>query len=136
MEKNSIPPVVNRLHMGRNYIRTLNGTLLNLNQLSWLFVNANELADLDGELPVDAPNLKMLHFSNNSLKKLPEHLKTYTSLDSLFAQHNYITGLDGTFAKGRNLLRLVLDNNLIDTVSLTKKKDTISVCVCVCVNVT
>lgn len=117
MEKNSIPPVVNRLHMGRNYIRTLNGTLLNLNQLSWLFVNANELSDLDGELPVDAPNLKMLHFSNNSLRKLPEHLKTYTSLDSLFAQHNYITGLDGTFAKGRNLLRLVLDNNLIDTVS-------------------
>lgn len=116
MEKNSIPSFIHRVHLGRNLIKDLNGTLLNLTDLIWLFVNSNELTTLDNELPIQAQNLKLIHAANNKIQRLPQHLKTYTALESLFAQHNLVTELDGTLSKSRKLKRVVLDENLISMV--------------------
>lgn len=116
MEKNSIPSFIHRVHLGRNLIKDLNGTLLHLTELIWLFVNSNDLTTLENELPIEAHNLKLIHAANNKIQKLPQHLETYNALESLFAQHNLVTGLDGTLSKSRKLKRLVLDNNLISTV--------------------
>lgn len=116
MERNSIPSYIHRVHLGRNLIRDLNGTLLNLTELIWLFVNSNDLTTLEDQLPIEAKNLKLIHAANNKIQKLPQHLKTYSSLESLFAQHNLVTSLDGTLSKARMLRRLVLEDNLINTV--------------------
>lgn len=117
MDQDSFPKEVQRLHIGRNNLKTLNKTLTNLSDLIWLFANSNELTDLEGELPLDAKKLKMIHFSNNKIEKLPQQLKTLTYLESLFFQYNHIQSLDGTLGKARKLMRVVLEHNNINTVS-------------------
>nr|XP_015834267.1 PREDICTED: insulin-like growth factor-binding protein complex acid labile subunit [Tribolium castaneum] len=119
MDQDSFPKEVQRLHIGRNNLKTLNKTLTNLSDLIWLFANSNELTDLEGELPLDAKKLKMIHFSNNKIEKLPQQLKTLTYLESLFFQYNHIQSLDGTLGKARKLVRVVLEHNNIKT--LTKE---------------
>lgn len=116
MDSNCIPPYIHRLHLGRNLISTLNGTLHHLNDLIWLFANSNNLTTLEGELPFHAPNLKLIHVSSNRLDRIPQHMKTYGSLESLFAQDNLLRGLDGTISNARKLKRLVLENNMIDII--------------------
>ncbi|XP_044253859.1 insulin-like growth factor-binding protein complex acid labile subunit [Tribolium madens] len=119
MDQDSFPKEVQRLHIGRNNLKTLNKTLTNLSDLIWLFANSNELTDLEGELPLDAKKLKMIHFSNNKIEKLPQQLKSLTYLESLFFQYNHIQSLDGTLGKARKLVRVVLEHNNIKT--LTKE---------------
>ncbi|CAH0547367.1 unnamed protein product [Brassicogethes aeneus] len=116
MDKDSIPSHLSTLHLGRNHIKILNGTLLNLPNLNWLLVNANQLETLENELPVVAPNLQMIHAAHNFLDKLPQQLKTYPNLDTLFLNNNKLTSLDGALSKSRKLLRLVLENNYINTI--------------------
>jgi insulin-like growth factor-binding protein complex acid labile subunit len=117
MDQDSFPRQVQRLHIGRNSLKTLNKTLTNLSDLNWLFANSNELTDLEGELPLDAKNLKMIHFSNNKIEKLPQQLKSLTELESLFFQYNQIKSLDGTLGKARKLMRVVLEHNHISTLT-------------------
>jgi Leucine-rich repeat (LRR) protein len=118
MDQDSFPRQVQRLHIGRNSLKTLNKTLTNLSDLNWLFANSNELTDLEGELPLDAKNLKMIHFSNNKIEKLPQQLKSLTELESLFFQYNQIKSLDGTLGKARKLMRVVLEHNHISTLTI------------------
>lgn len=117
MDRNSIPFIVQRLHLGRNMIRGMNHTLLEMSELIWLFVNANNLTTLDNELPLNAPNLKMVHASNNRITQFPHQFRTYPSLETLFVQDNLLTSLDGTLSRSRKLRRLVLDDNHISIVS-------------------
>lgn len=104
------------MHIGRNNLKTLNGTLVNLSELIWLFGNSNDLTDIEGELPPDAHKLKMIHFSNNRIERLPQQLKSLRSLESLFFQNNSLRNLGGALAKSRTLTRVVLEGNLINTV--------------------
>lgn len=117
MDPNVIPTGIIRLHLGRNYIKDLNDTLRNLSNLVWLFVNSNELHDLEGQLPVEAPKLKLIHASHNKIERLPQQLKKFPLLDSLFMQNNKLKTLDGAMSKSKNLMRVVLEHNQIHTVS-------------------
>lgn len=116
MDPNVIPTGIIRLHLGRNHIKDLNNTLWNLSNLGWLFVNSNELFDLEGQLPLEAPKLQLIHASHNSLENLPQQLKTFPQLSSLFMQNNKLRSLDGALSKSKNLLRVVLEHNEIQTV--------------------
>lgn len=95
----------------------MNQTLLDMSELVWLFVNANNLTTLDNELPLNAPNLRMVHASNNRLVDFPHQFRTYPYLDTIFLEKNLLTSLDGTLSKSRNLRRLVLFDNHISIVS-------------------
>ncbi|KAF5297200.1 hypothetical protein FQA39_LY12215 [Lamprigera yunnana] len=119
MDSHSIPRSIHKLHLGRNKIKDLNGTLTNLTNLQWVFINSNELTTLDNQLPVVAPNLMLIHASDNKIEKLPEHLKTLTSLQSLFLNNNMLTSLDGVLSKLSKLERAQLEYNKIST--LTKE---------------
>ncbi|XP_032668460.1 leucine-rich repeats and immunoglobulin-like domains protein 1 isoform X1 [Odontomachus brunneus] len=111
MAPGSLPPLVKHLHVGRNHLNSLNRTLRDLNQLEWLFINANELTSLDGELPSSGHNLKMLYAVDNKLTHLPAEFRYLHRLESLFLQHNKIRNLDGTLQKARGLKFLELSYN-------------------------
>nr|XP_023018896.1 leucine-rich repeat-containing G-protein coupled receptor 4 isoform X2 [Leptinotarsa decemlineata] len=117
LESHSIPPQIQRLHLGRNSISDLNGTLRNLSELFWLFVNSNNLTNLDGQLPRTAPNLNYIHASHNRLEKVPNQLKNYPALESIFLFNNRLKSLDGAFSKNDKLLRIVLENNQLNTLT-------------------
>lgn len=116
MDSHVFPTGIIRLHLGRNYIKNLNNTLRNLSNLIWLFVNLNELDDLEGQLPIESPNLKMIHASHNKIERLPQQLKSYPLLDSLFMTNNRLRTLDGALSKSKNLHRATLEHNQIHTV--------------------
>ncbi|XP_056637540.1 insulin-like growth factor-binding protein complex acid labile subunit [Diorhabda sublineata] len=119
MHPKSIPSQIQRLHLGRNHINNLNNTLRNLSELRWLFINSNQLVDIDGQLPRYAPNLILIHASHNQLDKLPQQLRNYQYLESIFLHNNRLTSLDGALAKSSHLQRAVLEHNHINT--LTKE---------------
>lgn len=100
-------------------LTTLNGTLRDMVELEWLFINSNFLTSLDGELPQSDNKLMLIHASNNSLTKLPQDLKNLQKIESLFFQQNLITSLDGAVSKSKKLKRLQLGFNRIHTVSVT-----------------
>ncbi|XP_017769116.1 PREDICTED: leucine-rich repeat-containing protein 15-like [Nicrophorus vespilloides] len=113
IDTHSFPETVVRLHLGRNSIKDLNGTLRHLNDLKWLFINSNDLVSLDDQLPKNGVDLRMLFASNNRIQKLPQELKTMPYIKMLFFQHNQLTSLDGILSKSRCLESVHLENNRI-----------------------
>jgi Leucine-rich repeat (LRR) protein len=82
-----------------------------------LFLNGNQLTTLDEQLPQEGNKLALLHAGNNRLQKLPQELRNFIVLDSLFFQHNELLNLGGTVQRARKLKRLHLNNNKIENVS-------------------
>lgn len=122
VDSKSIPSTVRQLHIARDGIKDLNGTLRELSELRWLFINGNELTTLEGQLPKHGDQLQMLHASNNRIERLPDHFKTLINLESLFFQNNLVTRLDGALSKSRKLVRAVFDHNRLNMVSKIKEK--------------
>lgn len=100
---------------------------MNMPELSWLFINANHLTSLENQLPEIAPNLSIIHASDNRLTRLPQRLRSYTNLETLFVQDNQVIQLDGILSKSRQLKRLVLDKNEISMVRTLFTNLTVSV---------
>lgn len=117
VDSKSIPTTVKYLHIARDTIRDLNGTLRELTQLRWLFINANELTTIDGQLPPRADHLKMIHAAHNRIERLPQEFKNYPELESLFFQHNLVTRFDGVFSKNKKIQRLQFEHNRLSLVS-------------------
>ncbi|KAK7793800.1 hypothetical protein R5R35_012048 [Gryllus longicercus] len=117
LDAQSLPPALRHLHLGRNRLSALNGTLRGLSQLEWLFVNGNQLAQLDGELPAECAQLLLLHAASNRLRRLPAELRACAQLESLFAQGNELEALGGALQRARRLRRLHLSHNRIAQVS-------------------
>lgn len=117
LEQRSLPIISKQIHIGRNEITALNGTLREMSELEWLFINSNRLTDIEGELPQNGNKLILIHASNNFLDKLPQDLKNLQNIESLFFQHNLITSLNGAVSKSRRLKRLQLTHNRIRMVS-------------------
>ncbi|XP_054276839.1 leucine-rich repeat-containing protein 1 [Macrosteles quadrilineatus] len=119
MDNNTFPESLTKLHLARNSLTTLNGTLRNLAGLEWLFINENDLSSLDGELPEMIPNSKLalLDVSYNRLERLPQELRHFQALNVLFAHDNQITALNGALSKNRRLERLHLDKNNLTTLA-------------------
>lgn len=117
MDSKSIPPQIDRLHIGRNHIKHLNNTLRNLSELRWLFINCNELEDIENQLPKFAPNLELIHASDNLLEKLPQQLKNFQNLKSIFFHNNRLTSLDGALSKSSRLELAALEHNHLKTLT-------------------
>lgn len=92
-----------------------------LKELEWLFLNGNQLTTLDEQLPQEGNKLALLHAGNNQLQKLPQELRKFTQLESLFFQYNELQNLGGTMQGTRKLKRLHLNNNNIQEVSMDVK---------------
>lgn len=116
LEEKSLPVITKQLHVGRNQLTSLNGTLREMSELEWLFINSNRLTSIDGQLPQNG-KLVLIHATNNLLEKLPQDLKNLQKIETLFFQHNLITSLDGAVSKSKKLKRLQLSNNKIKMVS-------------------
>lgn len=114
LERNSIPTTIRYLHLGRNNITSLNGTIRHLDQMEVLFINDNEIGSLNNELPAGSEKLMMLIAHHNRLKNLPRELETIPQLDSLYFSYNQLTSLDGIFKHGTFISNLFLDANRID----------------------
>lgn len=52
IERNALPKALKHVHLGINKIVTLNGALRDLDDLEWIFINANNLKSLNNELPL------------------------------------------------------------------------------------
>lgn len=113
VEKDCFPKTLTNLHIGRNRIASLNGTLQHLSDIKMLFINNNNLTTLEDELP-DAPQLMMLMASNNHIEKLPKTLTNLVALDTCYLNDNKLRSLDGLFSHRSTLIRLYMDNNEVE----------------------
>lgn len=114
LEKGCFPSTLQSLHIGRNRISSLNGTLRNLNEVKMLLINSNNLTSLEGELPENAPHLMMLMISNNRIEKMPKTVRNLIALDTCYLNDNELRSLDGLFSHRNSLLRLFAEHNKIE----------------------
>lgn len=52
IERHAVPKGLKHVHLGINKLNTLNGALRDLDNLEWIFINANNLKTIENELPV------------------------------------------------------------------------------------
>ncbi|XP_005190805.2 leucine-rich repeats and immunoglobulin-like domains protein 1 [Musca domestica] len=113
LDRNTFPPNLVTLHLGRNQIENLNGTLRHLNKLESLFINMNRIASLDDELP-ESNRLKLIIAQNNRIERLPESMRNLNKLETLYIQQNRIQSLDRVLKNAHNLNELYASNNRIE----------------------
>lgn len=114
LEKDCFPKTLTNLHIGRNRILSLNGTLRELTEMKMLFINANNLTTLEEELPDSAPHLMMFMASSNHLEKLPKTFKNLISLNTCYINDNKLRSLEGLFSHRNLLVYLYLEHNNIE----------------------
>lgn len=52
IERDAVPKALKHIHLGINKLSSLNGALRDLDDLEWIFINANNLRSIENELPV------------------------------------------------------------------------------------
>lgn len=52
IERDALPKALKHVHLGINKLSSLNGALRDLDDLEWIFINANNLKSVENELPV------------------------------------------------------------------------------------
>ncbi|XP_045510407.1 leucine-rich repeat-containing G-protein coupled receptor 4-like isoform X1 [Colias croceus] len=114
IERHAVPKGLIHVHLGINKLSSLNGALRDLNDLEWIFINANHLKSIDNELPVKAKKLVLIHAAHNELQSLPKDLQQMPSLQSLYFYDNHIKSLDGALQKSRRLMTISLSFNKIE----------------------
>lgn len=114
VEKDSIPKTVRILHLGRNNLTTLNGTLRDIENMDVLFLNENNLTTLDDELPIKSIHFKSLTAHHNKLQNLTQDLKKFSYLDTMYLSDNEIKSLNGVFRNASYIQTLSAHNNKID----------------------
>lgn len=114
VEKESIPRTVRILHLGRNNLTSMNGTLRYHEGMDVLFLNHNNLTTLDDELPIRSTHFKSLTAHHNKLRNLPRDLTHFPYLDTLYLSDNEIRSLDGVISNASYLQTLSVYNNKIE----------------------
>lgn len=114
LEKESIPRTLRMLHLGRNNLTSLNGTLRDIDNLQVLFLNENSLTTLDNELPNKPINFKSLTAHHNKLRSLPQELKQFSTLDTMYISDNEIRSFDGILRHLAGIQTLSAHNNKIE----------------------
>lgn len=114
IEKDSIPKTIRSLHLGRNRLETLNGTLRDNEHFEYLLVNENNLITLDNEMPIKSIYLKSLFAHHNKLQNLTQDIRKFINLDAVFIHNNEIRTLDGVFRDASKLQFLSAHDNHID----------------------
>ncbi|GIY48960.1 hypothetical protein CEXT_432511 [Caerostris extrusa] len=139
IERNSFPRTLDSLNLVGNLIYNLNGTLIHLNNLEYLWLGNNRLQDIKGELKGitqlkhlslesndivdivgnfdDLLNLKFLNLANNKLEEIENGLRHLKSLRTLNISNNYITKIKGDFFESLNgLVTLDLSGNYLKNI--------------------
>lgn len=116
IDRTTFPLGLVTLHLGRNQIENLNGTLRNLNKLESLFINMNRISSLENELP-ESNRIKLIIAQNNRLERLPESMRNMNKLETLYIQQNRITSLDRILRNAHNLNELYASNNRIESLA-------------------
>lgn len=114
LERGSMPKTIRYLHLGRNNLTSLNGTLRELVDMEVLFLNENRLLSLDDELPAGSEKLMTIIAHHNKLQRLPQDLKTFPHLDSLYFSDNEIKSFDGVFKHATRVHNIFAYNNKIE----------------------
>ena len=116
LDRATFPPGLVTLHLGRNNIENLNGTLRHLNKLESLFINKNRIKTLEDELP-ESNRLKLIMAQNNMLVHLPERMRCMDKLETLHVQHNHLVSLDRYLKNAKNLNEFYAFNNRIESLA-------------------
>uniref|UniRef100_A0A1A9WD08 Uncharacterized protein n=1 Tax=Glossina brevipalpis TaxID=37001 RepID=A0A1A9WD08_9MUSC len=116
VDRTTFPPALVVLHLGHNQIEYLNGTLRHLNKLESLFINMNNISNLENELP-ETNRLKLILAHNNRLERLPESIRFMDKLEGLQVQHNHLTTLNGVLRNAINLIEFHAFNNNIKSLA-------------------
>lgn len=66
IERNAVPKALRHIHLGINKLSTLNGALRDLDDLEWIFINANTLKSIENELPVVSAVLLLRNVTSKS----------------------------------------------------------------------
>lgn len=115
LERDCIPHTLRYLHLGRNNLTSLNGTIRELNNLEVLFLNNNQFTTLDNEIPLGASGkLAMILAHHNNLRSLPQDFKQMERLDSLYFNDNELSSLDGVFRHCRYIHTFQAARNRIE----------------------
>ncbi|EDV97032.1 leucine-rich repeat and death domain-containing protein 1 [Drosophila grimshawi] len=113
LDRGAFPLSLLILHLGRNQIESLNGSLHDLTELQSLFINANNISDLDGQLP-DKSKLILLMAHNNRLERLPSNLVTMDNLETVHLHFNRLRSFDRVLRNAPNLTELLANNNELE----------------------
>ncbi|XP_053624274.1 leucine-rich repeat protein SHOC-2-like [Plodia interpunctella] len=117
IERDAVPKALRHVHFGINKLSTLNGALRDLDDLEWIFINANNLKTIDNELPIKAKKITLIHAAHNELQNLPQDIKQMPSLESLYFYDNNIKSLERALQKSRRLMRVSLSFNKIESLA-------------------
>ncbi|CAG9781972.1 unnamed protein product [Diatraea saccharalis] len=117
IERDAVPKAMKHIHLGINKLTSLNGALRDLDDLEWIFINANNLKSIDNELPIKAKRITLIHAAHNELQNLPKDMKQMPSLESLYFYGNKIKSLDGALQKSKKLLRIGVSFNKIESLA-------------------
>ncbi|CAH0716083.1 unnamed protein product, partial [Brenthis ino] len=117
IERHALPKPLKHVHLGINKLNSLNGALRELDDLEWIFINANHLKSIENELPVKAKKIVLIHAAHNELQSLPQDLRQMPSLESLYFYDNSIKSLDGALQKSTRLMRIGLSFNKIESLA-------------------
>ncbi|XP_058829046.1 insulin-like growth factor-binding protein complex acid labile subunit [Topomyia yanbarensis] len=111
--------IVYELRLQHNLIKSLDGTLMGLNNLKILNVAHNRLEVITPDDLIGMENLEHLDLSFNKLKTLEELSKTFLpSLQSMNASYNLLTTMDKDFHGLPVLCTADLSNNMIRVLSV------------------
>ncbi|XP_030380110.1 podocan [Scaptodrosophila lebanonensis] len=113
LDRGAFPPSLKTLHLGRNQIEALNGSLHDLVKLESLFINANSISDLEGEFP-DTNTLKLLMAHNNRLERLPSNMRGMDQLEIMHLHFNRLRSFDGVLKGAEFLNELMAHNNELE----------------------
>ncbi|KAH8365885.1 hypothetical protein KR093_006907 [Drosophila rubida] len=113
LDRGAFPLSLIILHLGRNQIESLNGSLHDLAMLQSLFINANNISDLDGELP-DGSKLRLLMAHNNRLERLPANMVGMDDLETIHLHFNRLKSFDRVLRNAQYLNELMANNNELE----------------------
>lgn len=123
LERGSMPKTIRYLHLGRNNLTSLNGTLRELADMELLFLNDNKLTNLDDELPAGSDKLMTIIAHHNRLQRVPQDLKTFPNLDSIYFSDNEIRSFDGVFKHSMRLHNIFAYSNKIEYLATDEFQD-------------
>ncbi|TDG52941.1 hypothetical protein AWZ03_000484 [Drosophila navojoa] len=113
LDRGAFPLSLLILHLGRNQLESLNGSLAELTNLHSLFINANNISDLDKELP-DGSKLRLLMAHNNRLEHLPANMATMDDLEIIHLHFNRLRSFDRVLRNAQHLTELLANNNELE----------------------